>query len=254
MQETIEAIPFTKLVIPPAAPAGNNLYLGMGMLGSDGEPGELGFAVVLFLWYAEKVRQALATPLGTILIMDNQAGGEKRRRVVHRLLSLIGCENHWQIIRHSERYNGEHTNLSYEEMETAITLDLLQGGGYQVGWVYPTEMVGGRDERHFARHLATHTDRRDIGFAFGDFPVLIPGGVPGPPYLVKKRQAEHRLLLVETEETIQKKFARGRIKASSVKRTLEILIALGVAARTDRHVIQDTIDGILNLANIIRET
>ncbi len=253
MKAAIEAIPFTKLIIPPAAPAGNKLYLGMGMLGSDGEPGELGFATVLFLWYAEQVRRTLGTPLGTILVMDNQAGGEERRRVVGKLLDLIGCKDFWKIIRHSERYNGEHVGLSYEEMETTITLDLLQGGGYQVGWVYPTEMVGGRDERHFARHLAAHTDRRDIGFAFGDFPVLIPGGVPGPPYLVKKRQAEHRLLLLETRETIQKKFARGRIKASSARRVLEILIALGVATRTNQHVIQDTIEGILNLANIIRE-
>ncbi|MDO8626302.1 MAG: hypothetical protein Q7K39_02485 [Candidatus Magasanikbacteria bacterium] len=258
---------FHSFIKPIEQPKQPHTYLGIGCVGSDGEPGEFGFALALFLWFAEQMRRSLEVPSGTILI-NNIINGRpvdmaRKERLLKKLLDML--EMPWEIVRVSDLFGSLWEGVPYEQIETASTLTLLPNGGYQIGWVYPYETSGGKDERYFSRYLLQSSGRRDIGFVFGEFPTLLQTGIHGPPYLVKPSHALRRILLIE--DSVRRKFALPsgdlpRMRPGKTIAVLRVLEVMGVVKSFDerssrffkenRHV-EMLVDGMERLSHVLRQ-
>jgi hypothetical protein len=238
----MNTIPFVKQVLPPeTAVETPGVFLGIGFVGSDGRVGQFGFQMLPFLWVAERVRKKLGVAQGTVILMDQvhdrQFEVKESIWILQRLLQLLGVSDGWQLLPFSQMYEnptaiwGQHQ--TYEAVQAQIIHDVLPRGGYQVGWLHPSQTAATKDELYFARKFQElHPHRRDIGFVLGEFPTLMPAGVPGAPYLVKADHEKSRLLLTETPHAARQKFSPGgqlaKVKGGKLWPILRIFQEAGI--------------------------
>lgn len=256
---------FLKHLIQPTATHKTEVYFGIGFVGKDRVFGKFGFATVLYLWFADQMRQMLGAKTGKILLMDcTPPIGEKvdvspQENTIKALLRLLQIDGDWELVKYSELFTGWPEGKTYPEVQTEITCTILSEGGYQIGWVYPNETPTTFDELFFAKFLQKNTTRTDIGFALGEFPEFIPAGIIGTPYLVKQGQEAHRLLLSETKESVRAKFVQQgkqiRVKRRKAEPALIVLRTMGALTSADENLepTEQLIAGISRLAEILRQ-
>jgi len=223
---------FIREVIPREVEDNNDLFLGMGFVGSNDKISQgFGIDFLFFLLMAKKIGETFCDGKRTIFVMDEPyqkiviPNIEEKIALIKETVDFL--EMNWEIVRSSDFGISECKNGSYEDLQAIITAKILHGGGFQIGWMYPGKPVSLRkDERYFAEQFRKYfPERRNIGFILGEFPGIISKYSPGPPYLVKK--PEHRVLL--SDDGLEQKFSgTKRIKSGTARKLFEAFEYAGI--------------------------